>query len=242
MKPKLGLFRVLFVVLLLRASAWGAPTLVTVSGRQLLVDGTPFTVKGVNYSPTPVGSSVAGASGGCTGPYQWWTDQAIYNADFLLIKRIGANTIRAYAILNDTSPTAVLQVRAMLDAAEANGLYVIMNFYPSHFVDPTVPATQAAWQADFVAGINAYEDHAAVLIWEFANENNLDNGQNAGWYPLVQTILTAGKAADANHPMMTVEGETDVIDYTIGSVPRSANDASMTSLDIWGVNAYRGPT
>jgi hypothetical protein len=242
MKPKLGLFRVLFVVLLLRASAWSAPTLVTVSGRQLLVDGTPFTVKGVNYSPTPVGSSVAGASGGCTGPYQWWTDQAIYNADFPLIKRMGANTIRAYAILNDTSPTAVLQVRAMLDAAEANGLYVIMNFYPSHFVDPTVPATQAAWQADFVAGINAYEDHAAVLIWEFANENNLDNGQNAGWYPLVQTILTAGKAADANHPMMTVEGETDVIDYTIGSVPRSANDASMTSLDIWGVNAYRGPT
>ncbi len=219
-----------------------AATTVTVSGRQLLVDGQAFTVQGVNYSPTPVGSTAGSPSALCSGPYQWWTDQAIYNSDFPLIKRMGANTIRAYGILNDTSGTAVLQVRAMLDVAAAQGLYVIMNYYASHFVDPSVPAQQAAWQTDFVNAVNAYKDHPAVLIWEFANENNLDNGQFAGWYPMVQTIATAAKAADANHPIMTVEGETATINYTIGSAARSADDASMTSLDLWGVNAYRGPT
>lgn len=217
-----------------------APTVVTVSGRQLLVSGQPFTVQGVDYSPVPVGATVANTSGSCAGGYQWWGDPATYSADFPLIKAMGANTIRVYGILNDTSTVNILQVRAALDKAQQQGLYVIMNYYPSHFADPSLAPQQAEWQAGFVDAINVYKDHPAVLIWEFANENNLDNGTYALWYPMVQTIATAAKAADANHPIMTVEGETNSITYSIGSVAKQANDASLTSLDIWGVNSYRG--
>lgn len=226
--------------LFLVAEAFAAPTGVTVSGRQLLVSGQAYTVQGVNYSPAPVGSTVANPTASCSGLYRWWADQAVYTADFPLIARMGANTIRAYSILNDTSTVNVLQVRAALDEAREQGLYVIMNYYPSHSVDPSDPAQQAAWQAGFVDAINVYKDHPAVLIWEFANENNLDNGQFAGWYPLVNTIAGAAQAADANHPIMTVEGETSSINYTIGSAARSADDANMTNLDLWGVNSYRG--
>lgn len=226
--------------LFLSTALSAAPTVVTVSGRRLLVSGQPYTVQGVNYAPTPVGSTQGSGTASCTGGYQWWADQSAYRADFPLIKRMGANTIRAYGILNDTSTVSLAQVRAALDKAHENGLYVIMNYYPSHSADPSSGAQQTAWQNGFVAAINAYKDHPAVLIWEFANENNLDNGQYSGWYPLVQTIATAAKSADTNHPIMTVEGETASVAFTIGSSARSADDASMTSLDLWGVNAYRG--
>jgi len=221
---------------------FSAASPVTVSGRRLLVKGQPFTVQGVDYSPVPVGSTAGSASGGCTGPYLWWADRSTYIADFPLIKRMGANTIRAYGILNDASANTVSQVRAALDSAQAQGLYVIMNFYPDHFV--SVPANAAAWRAQFLAGINAYKDHPAVLLWEFGNEQNLDNGQDPAWYPLVNAAAGDAHAADPNHSVMTVEGECPTcgtpINFNIGSLSRSADDPHMPNLDAWGVNAYRG--
>ncbi|MEM1874506.1 MAG: glycoside hydrolase family 2 TIM barrel-domain containing protein [Candidatus Hadarchaeales archaeon] len=62
-------------------------TVVTVDGRRLLVNGSPFTVKGVCYSPTPPGE----------GPdFFWWHAQEIYENDFENIRSMGANTIRTY--------------------------------------------------------------------------------------------------------------------------------------------------
>ena len=229
-----------FVICWSSLPLYGAGKVVTVSGRRLQVNGQPFAVEGVDYSPIPVGSTAGSPGNGCSGPFLWWADRSTYIADFPLIKRLGANTLRAYAILNDTSPNTIALVRAALDAAQAQGLNVIMNYYPDHFADPSNPAQQAAWQAGFVAGVNAYKDHPAVLIWEFANENNLDNGQYVGWYPFVETVAAAAKSADPTHPIMTVEGETQSIPFTVGSVARQADDAHMTNLDIWGVNAYRG--
>src|SRR5258708_7773421 len=69
---------------------------VTVSGRKLLVNGQAFSIQGVNYSPTPVGFTLTLPSGGCTGPYQWWTNRPTYVADFPLIHKLGANTIRTF--------------------------------------------------------------------------------------------------------------------------------------------------
>jgi hypothetical protein len=245
-KPRLSLVA---CCLLISASAvLAAPTPVTFSGRKILVNGQPFAVQGVAYSPYPVGTTPAGNSTGCSGPYTWWSDPTTYGADFPLIKQMGANTIRAYGILNDTSANTVLQVRAALDAAAAQGLYVIMNYYPDHSLDSSAPANQTMWQNGFVAGINAYKDKSAVLIWEFGNEQNIDNGQYSGWYPFVNAVAGAAKTADTVHLVSTTEGECAVgcpnspITFTIGSTAptRLEDDGHMNNLDLWGVNVYRG--
>src|SRR5580704_2695455 len=93
-------FSVLSSVLLLSSTLLAAPTVVSVSGRRLLVNGQPFTIQGVDYSPTPVGDTVQNPSTNCSGPYQWWTDNPTYTADFPLIAQLGANTIRTYSLLN----------------------------------------------------------------------------------------------------------------------------------------------
>ncbi len=237
------LTRSITVALFCLCSAHGAATSVTVNGHRLLVSGQAFTVHGVDYSAVPVGYSSAGTSPGCIGGYVWWADRPTYVADFPLIKRMGANTIRTYAILNDTSANTVLQVRAALDEAQKNGLYVIMNYYPSHFA--SVAASSTTWQAEFLAAVIAYKDHPAVLMWEFGNEQNIDNGQDPLWYPLVNTVAGAAKGIDPNHLVMTSDAECpncgSGIPINIGSVARSANDGSMKNLDVWGINVYRGP-
>src|SRR5947209_2286197 len=63
------------------------------SGKRLLLNGQPFTIQGVDYSPTPVGYKIGGFGTNCIGPYQWWMDRPTYIADFPQIHRLGANTI-----------------------------------------------------------------------------------------------------------------------------------------------------
>ncbi|MFN3966936.1 MAG: hypothetical protein ACK4JE_04500, partial [Endomicrobiia bacterium] len=100
---------------------------VSILGRKLLVDGKEFIIKGVCYSPTPVGE----ASG-----YNWSKIPEIYNTDFPMIKSMGANTIRTFAI-----PTE----KSALDALYNNGLYIIMGYWVNpgqDFSNSTVRTTE----------------------------------------------------------------------------------------------------
>jgi hypothetical protein len=239
----------------------GNAVTVTVNGRQLLVDGQAFTVKGVNYSPAPVGYQVGNAAAGCIGPYQWWLDRPTYIADFPLIRRMGANTIRTYDLMNSTATAA--QVLQALDEAQRNNLYVIMGYFVSHSKNISNGAFRTRTINEFVAAVNAYKHHPAVLMWAFGNENNLDNGNtNPDWYSLLQQAAGQAKAADPYHPITTVEGECQGADcfpplapnqgfsFHIGDnqfvpsfgVNLGADDASLTFLDIWSINVYRGRT
>ena len=69
------------------------PTPVDVSGKQLLVNGTPFTVKGVVYSPVPIGEDPHASPYGdyFTAPYS-----ALHNRDLPVLRTLGANAVRLY--------------------------------------------------------------------------------------------------------------------------------------------------
>ncbi len=220
---------------------------VTTSGRQVLVDGQTFTIKGVNYSPTPIGYKIGSSGTNCLGPYHWWLDRPSYIADFPQIKRLGANTIRTYDLMNfpDNTP----QIMQALDEAQRNGLYVIMGYYVSHTEALSNGIFRTQTLNNFTTAVNTFKAHPAVLMWSFGNENNLDNGNtNADWYSLVQQAAQQAKAADPYHPVTTAEGECLMPDCvanftflnTIGNAAIGANDASLTFLDLWSVNIYRG--
>ena len=76
-----------------------------VQGRQLLVNGKPFVVNGIAYSPLSIGEDYRGT-------LRDRPDR--YLVDFPLIAASGANVVRIYSSFMTT---------AMLDAAWANGLY-----------------------------------------------------------------------------------------------------------------------
>lgn len=198
----------------------GIPTVVTVSGRQLRVDGALFTVKGVDYQPTPVGQSVS---------YDWSADIDTYNTDIPLLKAMGANAVRLYK-----PPTQ----NAAMDALRNNGIYVIMGYPIDRGVDLSDPDNRAEIKSGFVAMVNAWKNHPAVMMWCFGNELNREpNGKkNPAWYSLLQEAAAAAKAADPNHPVTTANAHLD----DIGEASLGADDASLPALDLWGANLYRG--
>lgn len=124
---------------------------VTVAGRQLLVNGKPFVVNGVAYSPQSIGESSAGG----------FRDRPdLYADDFAAIAAAGANTVRIYSTFLTTT---------MLDEAWANGLYVI----PTFGVDPVqlgCDAGRAYMQDRLEEAIAEWKNHPAILLWMLGNE------------------------------------------------------------------------
>lgn len=208
------------IAVLLSAGAAGAAT-VTVSGRQILLDGQPFTIKGVCYSPVPPGNDHT---------FLWGNKPVIYGPDLGYIKGMGANAIRTYQEHNIT--------REFLDAAYANGIYVIVG-WSSDMWDKnfSAQATRDMYTAQFVAFVNKWKHHPAILMWCFGNEISLHTSSPVSdWYLLVQQAAAAAKLADPAHLVTTScsdRGEA-------GSAAYGATDAHLPALDVWGINVYRG--
>jgi hypothetical protein len=247
-KAKLLGFTALVLECLVAPFLFAAPTVVSVNGRRLIVNNQSFTIQGVDYSPTPVGNTVQNASANCQpGNYQWWTDQPTYVADFPLIAKMGANTVRTYSLLNTN--TTVSSVRAVLDKAQANHLYVVMGYFVQNYpgYDISNASNQAQVTSELLTSISNYKDHPAVLMWAIGNEQNLNNGNNVAWYHFLNQLAGQVKSADPNHPVASVEGECPqggcaTTSFNVGNAGVQADDAHMGNLDIWGITAYRGKT
>jgi len=193
-------------------------TEVRVVGRQLFVDDNLFAVKGVCYSPTPVGED----SG-----YDWSSDADNYGKDFALLRAMGCNTIKIYK-----PPTQI----AAMDAAYLNGLYVIMDYSISWSADVSDPATRESIKNGFLDMVNIWKDHPAVLMWNLGNEMNAHVSSLSDWYSLVNECAQAAHNVDPNHPVTAacqdvtggIEGEIEIY------------DSSVPDMDIWSVQLYRG--
>ena len=111
------------------------PTPVDVSGKQLLVNGAPFTVKGVVYSPVPIGEDPQASPYGdyFTAPYN-----ALHTRDLPVLRTLGANAVRLYHWEKSADHFD------FLDQAFNGGtdpVYVIAGFWINEGlnIDPTSP-------------------------------------------------------------------------------------------------------
>lgn len=148
-----------------------------IDGYTLTVDGSPFRVKGVAYSPTPIGENVHFPPHG-----DYFTADYVYlwARDFPALRAMGVNTLRIYAWAPDTNHGA------FMDAAHAAGLKVIPTFYVGTALETPIP-NPAARQAvidDFVRQVALIGDHPALLAWSFGNELN---GPWNGFIPSLNT-------------------------------------------------------
>jgi len=229
--PLLG--GILFLVVL-TADLWA--TTVERNGRQILVDGAPFTIKGVVYSPVPIGIDPE-----TTPPYgDYFTSDhsAIYDRDLPLLRQMGVNTIRIMGWNNEADHSD------FLDKAYNGGIdpiYVIVTFWmgPPLYTDISTPSARIKIKSDFRAMVAAHKNHPAILMWSIGNE------LNAPWmygdrlddlFRLINEMADEAHQEEGTnyHPVITPLVDSDLIN-TI-----SVYDASMNFLDAWGVNVYRG--
>ena len=151
------------------ATLLGAPPVdsrrVRVQGRQLYVDGEPFIVKGICYSPIPVNESVYFAP---YGDYFSADYSFLWLRDLPLIKAMGANVVRTYGWQPSTDHTA------FLDAVAANDLYLMATFYMGDESESpvTTPAARQKLIDVFQTEVGKYASHPSLLFWSFGNELN----------------------------------------------------------------------
>ncbi len=150
---------------------------------------------------------------------------------------MGANTIRLWGWNNTADHTD------FLNSAYNNGtdpIYVIVSFWmgPSAYPNISKPETRAQIRSDFRNMVAAHKGSPAVLMWAIGNELNAPwmYGNNTDLFSLINEMAqVAHEKEGANyHPVTTPLMHIDLIN-TI-----SAYNDTMTALDIWSVQIYRG--
>ena len=166
---------------------------VKASGRQILVGGNPYQIKGVCYHPVPKGSDER--------------DFSSLSADLSIMVEAGINTIRVYAPIDDM---------AVLDEIHAKGIKIIMGF--GYNQDGNFDILSGSY-LDYV---RKYMDHEAILFWELGNEYNYHpewfDGDLKNWYTALNEAARALHELDPSHLVSTAHGELpDELARSLGS-------------------------
>ncbi|TDD61602.1 coagulation factor 5/8 type domain protein [Kribbella antibiotica] len=185
---------------------------------QLLVNNTPWTVKGLTWGP-PVGEAA----------------QRLPE-----LKAIGVNTVRTWG----TDGTS----KALFDAAAANGMRVVAGYWLQPGGGPGSGGcanyvTDTNYKTTMLAEIRRwtteYKDNAGVLIWSVGNESvlglqNCYSGaeleqQRIAYATFVNDAAKAIHAIDPNHPVTSTDAWTGAWPYYKQYSP---------DLDLLAVNSY----
>jgi len=176
---------------------------------QMLVNGKPYIIKGITYTPTKIGQSPdkgtlenwmeedSNENGKVDGPYDSWVDKNRNNeqdsdetvvGDFQLLKEMGANTIRVY------HDPEVLNKELMTDMYNNYGIRVIIG----DFVGKYAKGSGATWfegtdyeneehKKNMLESVKKmvlrHKDEPYVLMWLLGNENNYGVASNADSKP-----------------------------------------------------------
>ena len=174
----------LIVVLILVSCASNTKNATTtqVADNAILVNGKPYTIKGVCYHPVPKGSNKR--------------DFANLETDLALMKEAGMNTIRIYEPIDDVE---------MLDKISAAGFKIIMGFgyNQNGFFDML--------SGSYIDYVKKYKSHDAILMWELGNEYNYHpewfEGDIKNWYKALNSATKMIHKIDNTHPVSTAHGE-----------------------------------
>ena len=217
-------------------------------GYRLLIDGKPFLVRGVCYSPIPAGKDYE---------YNFWGDASKpWLTDGHLMKQMGVNTVRFYRMGKDPAEVR----RVVDDLYKKFGIRSLMGTYLGFWNWPPPNYSDAEFKekvrAETLEMVKMYKDSPGVLMWVLGNENNysFDHGDIQRWssdaidalpdpesqrkekarlyYSFVNDLAKEIKKIDPKHPVVMGVGETASLDIASRNAP---------DVDVIGMIAYRGP-
>lgn len=157
---------------------------VTADGDRLIAGGTPFEVRGVNYThttTTPPGCPELhfGADSRCA-----W-EQAAIDSDFERMRALGVNTVRVFlnyyvfgGARGDTPgytiEPALDHLEALVESANRRGMYVmpvLLAKYPQNQFTPEGFERALAWHVRPVVG--RLTGKSGILAWDLFNEPDI---------------------------------------------------------------------
>ncbi len=230
---------------------------------QLLVNGEPFVIHGITYTPARVGESPdkntlanwttqdLNHNGLVDGPYEAWVDENYNNAqdpeekavgDFKLLKDMGANCLRIYH--HPAKPDKKL----LGQMYEKYGIYVAMGDYLGKYTngskadwsrgtDYDNPDDRQNMLTSVKEMVEEYKDEPYVLIWILGNENVYGLGCNADKKP-ESFFKFANDAAFLIKSLDPMKRPVMIASGDTLFLNVFAKDCP--DIDIFGANLYRG--
>ncbi len=241
----------LLVLFFTLSIAHAAPNKVTTfqdaKGWKLKVDGKDLYVKGYVWGYSPKGENYS---------YNLWSQsdefiKKVLEQDFSLMKKANVNAIRTFSTIPPKWVTYIYKKYGIMSVinplmgrygATINGVWVPNTDYSD-------PVTRKVLKEEVLADVRKFKDVPGVLMFALGNESNYGlswssfeienlptaearNVKKATYlYTLYEEVISAGKAISRNHPWSIVNGDIQYIDLI---------KKHVKSLDVLGVNAYRG--
>ncbi len=245
-KKRLAAFTALLVFINLSIFAQFITVKKDDKGWRLMEDRKEIEVKGIVWSYTPIGE---------THTYDLWSKsdefiERMIDTDMPMLKAMGVNAIRCFS---DIPPKWVEYIYTKYGiytivnnllgryGVTVNGTWYANTDYSDQYTRETLiaMAEETAEKYRAVNGVLMYmfgNESNYGLVWSGSEIENLPVGEQntvkAGYlYSLLEEAMAACKDIDPFHPVGIVNGDTQYLELIKELCP---------SLDILGVNAYRG--
>jgi len=231
---------------------------------QFMVEGKPYVIRGMCYSPTPVGRSPdldgykpntdwlysdQDGNGKIDGPADAWLDinrnsrkdsWEKEKGDFYLMRDMGVNTLRLYHHGDNKVLLRELlekyQIRILM--GDLLGAYAVGSDAAwDEGRDYTDPAQCERMMASVRQMVELHMNEPYVLMWVLGNENNYGHGNNADKNPLAyyRFANAVAKMVHEIDPGHPVALSNGELEF-LDVIARECPD-----VDVLALNAYRGP-
>lgn len=216
---------------------------------QLVVDDKPYIIKGMVYSPVPIGQNHM---------YDFWSDPLKpHMLDGKLMKEAGINTIRVYQPGKHVQSTK----STIRDLYSIFGISVAMGHWLGFWENPNYadPLFRERVKKDVLDMVRTYKNEKGILLWILGNENNISfsygpqatniwttdeieqlndpflkrQARAKFYYSFVNEVAKEIHKVDPNHPVVLANAELTDIDAAVDVTP---------DIDILGCSIYRGKT
>jgi hypothetical protein len=202
-----------------------------IDGRQMLVDGRPFILKGICYNPVRKGGIFPDS---LITIHPTEEDLAVIERDFQMMRAAGINTIRSYIPILDT------KVLALLKKYELRTIVPVLNNAKNSFNQVS-------------SILSTLKDEPSTLIWEIGNEWNYnffythDEPTYMGLTSSIELLKNTAdyiRMRDVTHPISTSIGDLPenkpIEDHP--EDPTFWELVNYKNIDLYGINVYDGLT
>lgn len=212
------------------AAAATLPPIVIKGSHFFYENGTEFFIRGVAYQQDVNSNSTSAAT--YTDPL---ADTAGCDRDVPILKELGTNTIRVYAI------NASLDHSYCMNLLQENGIYVIQDLSnPSTSINRNSPTWTTALFANYAAVVDAMANYTNVLGFFAGNEvsNSVNNTDASAFVKAAVRDMKAYIKAKNYRSIGVGYATNDDASIRINLAHYFNCGDSADSIDFWGYNIY----
>lgn len=201
-------------------------------GRALLKDGNAFFIRGMNYSPSPIGESAG---------VDFLLKSELWQRDLPLLRGMHANALKVYYY----DPSSNGKHNVLLDAAYNDGvdsIYIVfMVWIPPYLMEDWVPIDDSTF-IDVVESFRLMTrqtaSHPGTMGYSIGSETNFQPAvQSALYWQKFNTIAAVIRGE------LAVVGAKKILTTTYiddGGTTNYLGESFNADVDIWGTDVYRG--